>query len=396
MSGMHRTFRGLAAAVAACLALCTAPAAALPFSGIYIFGDSLTDSGNAREAANTFDIFLPGIDDPAPPERGYFEGRFTNGYTYADLLSLAITGRPAATVFPYGFPLPLFGQIRFDEPQGNNLNFAYGDAQAIRGDDYVPGFKGQVDAYKALPGDADPNALYVVNFGGNDLFQVINDNYSPAETADYLADVAERIADQTARLESLGAQHILVTGAPDIGLVPFYDEPDDAIEAQVRASATSASLLLDSLLVAELAALETRGDFTADLAVFSYLDFIDGLFRDSTAFGLPAELNYREPCLTQRTPDASGRIDCTGFAFFDEIHPTADIHAAIYRAVSDQLLAPQSPVLSVAAIETPEPATLGLIGLGLIAVAMLRRQRLGKSRAHCSRPDDSRVSSLIA
>jgi len=359
-------FRRLPAAFAACLALWIAPAAAVPLSGVYVFGDSLVDSGNASKAARTFGIFLPGVEDPTPASLGYFEGRFTNGYTFADHFSIAITGKPPKSVFPYGYPLPLFGQIRFAKPKGNTMNFAYGGAQGIEGDEDVPGSKAQVTAYKALPGGADPNALYIINFGGNDLFQVIDDGYSAAKTASYLGDVAARIASQIARLEAIGAQHFLVTGAPDIGIAPAYPDPD------VQARATAASLLLDSLIQLELAELRAKASFTGELLFFSYFDFIEDVFTQPEIYGLP-ELNFTDLCITVRTPDANGNIDCTGLAFFDDVHPTAEVHHALFQAMSS-LVFPVNARALLAVAQVPEPAALALFGVGMIGIAVTRRR----------------------
>jgi len=377
-SGWHAT--GGSAAIALLVAL-AAPAGAAPtgfddYSGVYVFGDSLVDSGNAKKAANTFDFFFPGIDDPAPTSAGYYKGRFANGYNYADRISLAATGKAAKTVFPYGFPLPLLGQIRTNEPSGNNLNFGYGGAQAIRGDENVPGFKAQVDAYKDLPGPADPNALYIVNFGGNDLFQVIANGYGTTQTADYLTRVSVRIAEQTARLEAMGAQHILVAGPPDIGIVPKYRSLSDSVEPTVRARATAASLQLDRKVKAALGSLEATSGFTADLDLFSFVDFSNALLDDPTLFGLPSFTNFKDPCLQYRTPDAYGNVNCYGFAFFDQVHPTAGVHRAIFGAIRD-LLFPTTPtgLQSAAAAlpaQVPEPTAPALLVVGLLGLAWRR------------------------
>jgi len=369
----------LAIAGALALPLAAAPLSFDDYSGVYIFGDSLVDSGNAKKAANTFDFFYPGLDDPAPTSVGYYKGRFSNGYNYADRISLAVTGKAAKTVFPYGFPLPLLGQIRYSEPSGNNLDFGYGGAQAIRGDENVPGFRGQVDAYKALPGPADPNALYVVNFGGNDLFQVISKGYSAAQTADYLTRVSVRIAEQTTRLEAMGAQHILVAGPPDIGIVPKYSPLSATVEATTRAKATAASLQLDRKVRSALAQLELTSGFTADLDLFSFIDFTNALLDDPTLFGLPAVMNFKDQCIQFRKPDASGIVDCTGFAFFDQVHPTRGIHRAIFGAITDLLfpaplasLAGPAAGAQLAQAEVPEPWGPGLLLVGLLGIVCRR------------------------
>src|SRR5215216_6227588 len=63
--------------------------AAQPYSDLYVFGDSLTDSGNALYFTTQVVSLAPDI--PGPP---YFQGRFSNGYNFADNLSLRLFGQP--------------------------------------------------------------------------------------------------------------------------------------------------------------------------------------------------------------------------------------------------------------------------------------------------------------
>ena len=80
----------------------------MAYSGFYVFGDSLVDSGNALKLADFYGS-LPFTDLPegAPyASLGYFQGRFTDGYTLADLLSNKTIGMVTSPVFPYGFNDP--------------------------------------------------------------------------------------------------------------------------------------------------------------------------------------------------------------------------------------------------------------------------------------------------
>src|SRR5215216_526009 len=103
------------------------------FTGVYVFGDSLVDPGNALKAAELLnDLPFSDLPNGAPTAaKGYFEGRFSDGYNSADLISNKVTGLATKTTFPYGFETPLFGAtIPFvSKPSGHNLSFAYGGAQ---------------------------------------------------------------------------------------------------------------------------------------------------------------------------------------------------------------------------------------------------------------------------
>src|SRR3954454_11101885 len=71
------------------LAPVAAPAQAGPYSALYSFGDSLSDTGNALIISST----VPGLQpQPVPP---YFNGRFSNGPNWIDQLSARLGLGPA-------------------------------------------------------------------------------------------------------------------------------------------------------------------------------------------------------------------------------------------------------------------------------------------------------------
>src|SRR5215472_18116031 len=148
------------------------PAALPAFTGVYVFGDSLVDPRNDLRAADLLASFLfVGVPDGAPTaDKGYFEGRFTDGFNFADLIANKFLGVPTQPTFPFGFSAPVLGITipSGSPPSGTNLSFAYGGATAIRGDNVAPGLDEQTSIY----GDnytADPNALYIIAIGANDV-----------------------------------------------------------------------------------------------------------------------------------------------------------------------------------------------------------------------------------
>ena len=61
----------------------------MAYSGVYVFGDSLVDAGNALKLAKFYGtLTFSDLPEGAPTsELGYFQGRFSNGYTFTDLIS---------------------------------------------------------------------------------------------------------------------------------------------------------------------------------------------------------------------------------------------------------------------------------------------------------------------
>ncbi|MFX5245275.1 autotransporter domain-containing protein, partial [Acinetobacter baumannii] len=81
----------------------------------------------------------------------------------------------------------------------------------------IPSVSAQVSGYLAANGGrADPNALYTVWSGANDIFAVAAG--APAQTT--IATAVGAHVTAVASLRSAGARYILVPTVPDTGLTP--------------------------------------------------------------------------------------------------------------------------------------------------------------------------------
>jgi outer membrane lipase/esterase len=176
------------------------PAYAFSFSNLYVFGDSLSDQGNISTLTG-------GAIPPAEYTDGSTTGRFTNGKNYVDYLAqdLGLTVTPS-----------LLG----------GTNYAYGGARTNYHILPPPALSliQQRDAYLAHlgGGKADPNALYIVWAGANNLSDILtnlqtNPLYNPYPD---LASAGADIAGVIASLAASGVRHIIAPNIPDLGLVP--------------------------------------------------------------------------------------------------------------------------------------------------------------------------------
>lgn len=313
--------RRLIATALLALAAATPAAAQTRPSQLIVFGDSLVDVGNitATVGGDTFN----------PRAAGYFPGQFSNGPNYTTLLGRNFYGET---------PRPsLLG----------GTNFAFGGARVVSnaayatGADAIPDLSLQLGFYLGgVGGVADPNALYVINMGGNDIFAVGSGQTGGVDSATYLANVATTIAGSVTTLQAAGARRFLVTGIPQTTTTGFGAQ---------------------SLLTTALDGLTLAPD--TELTRFDYQGFFIGLATNPGAFGVEP-LTNPGICRGNR-PVVAGSIDCTGYFSFDGIHPTAQVQAALYRTVLGQL--------GLAAV--PEPATWSLMigGFGLVGAAMRRR-----------------------
>ena len=329
-------------------AYATGQGGVMAYSGVYVFGDSLVDSGNALKLAQWYgDLTFSDLPDGAPiSELGYFKGRFADGYTFADLLANKAIGQVTDPVFPYGYVDPWLGiEIApwTPEPSGNNLNFAYGGAQVRGADEAVLDLDGQTDAFKdAIDGDAPPGALYIVTMGGNDVrnLATVTGTAQPPVAGGFAAldNVAEQMTDELGQLIDGGAVNFLITGCADVGLIPDYDinnnnvlDPDEQLRSD---TATAYSQYLDLLIRTEVVpALRAMG------ATVTYVPMMDYQAGGATVTG---GLNAILPTLEALEGLAPGTLTTNllehrGLVFFDDIHPTAQVHA-LFGAYAQALL----------------------------------------------------------
>jgi outer membrane lipase/esterase len=270
-------------------------AAAASFASVVVFGDSLVDAGNIHVWTNG---------RRASAADGYVAGRFTNGYTFADRIALAAEGRVTRP------------------SRSGGANFAYGGAKAIADEDGIPDSAAQIEAFRAsLRGPVDPRTLFILTFGGNDL------RHAPAPgsgTDAYHRRVARSYADAVRSLFALGARTVLVTGAP---------VPSDAGAALQRR--------IDS----ELDAIDLAGG--RRLLRYDFLSFWQRLRADAAGLGFrpfsagqaaAAAMPGAAPIAGQdcRRERAQAR-GCPGYVLFDQVHPTAAVHALIARDIADKL-----------------------------------------------------------
>ena len=337
----------------------------MAYTGTYIFGDSLVDAGNALKLAQWYgNLTFSDLPDGAPTaDKGYFQGRFTNGYTFADLLSNKAIGAVTKPVFPFGYVDPWLG-VKIapfaSDPSGSNLNFAYGGAQVRQGKEVVLDLDGQTDSFRdALDGDAPGDALYIVTMGGNDvrsLAKTKSDPASPAEAHAALDEVAQQMVHELGQLIEDGARHFLITGIADVGLIPDYDiDKNNMLDAteQARAdAATQYSLYLDNLVRTEVVP-----ELKAMGATVTYVSMTDGL--DAIMPTLEALHALAPGTLTTDLLANRGKV------FFDDIHPTAQVHA-LFGSYAQAILAGTSWIetLPLAAADVDYRLTGGIAAAG--------------------------------
>jgi phospholipase/lecithinase/hemolysin len=280
------------------------------FSGIVVFGTSLSDSGNAfallGDAATPPDFTLNPLLIPSEP---YARGghHFSNGATwveqFARSLGLADSVRPAlATTDPAV------------------TNYAVGAARAYEdGVDFNLGR--QVDTFLLRTGGvARPDALYVVEMGANDIRDAFQVYASGGNGGPILQAALTAIGFNVQQLYGAGARQFLVWVSPNVALTPAVR----TLGPNAGALATSVTQAFDTGLLQLLAQLSGALPGSS----FTPLDadqVVNAIVANPPTFGFT---NVTTACLTPNTPPFTCQ-DASQFLFWDGIHPTKDGHAAL-------------------------------------------------------------------
>jgi outer membrane lipase/esterase len=295
MSKRFRPARGL---LAAALALSAAPAFAGDnvFSNTYFFGDSLTDSG----------YFRPYIISQAGPN-GALVGRFTTnpGLVWSEYMAnyFGTNADPALGFTGTGVV-----------PEGGT-NYAIGGARV--GTDALGNpslsLNTQLGMYLSA-NTVDPDALYTVWGGANDLFAVTDPTTAPAIIGQAVTSEVGIVS----QLEAAGAKYVMVATVPDIGLTPAYAGPNSALGTQLTTSYNDAlfsSLAAAGLRVIPLDTFHLLQEIVSNPGAYGFTN------TTTPACGMVSSqlcspLDYVAP-------------DVSGYVFADGVHPTTTAHAVL-------------------------------------------------------------------
>jgi phospholipase/lecithinase/hemolysin len=343
MSRIRHLFATVALAGAAFVAQ------AAPYSSLIVFGDSLSDAGNAAAlTATASGPFFP----PAP-----YAGTFSNGPTAAQYLANiyaapVVLGWPnatGATNFAVGGALTGAG----------NFNFLVNSPPGLVGFPQLQntGIAQQIARYNPPSLDA-ARTLFLLFGGPNDFFYGLAQlqNGLPVDFATLTMAAVTNLSGDIGALAALGAKNILVPKMPDLGLLP------DAVSAGVVAQATLTALTnafnagLDTAIDVNRAALASSG---VNLYEFDTAQFL----RDAVSSPPTGITDTTSSCLSGGA--AALASNCAGYLFFDGVHPTTFAH---------QLLAQQF-ALAAAPLAVPEPSSWALMVAALVLLGLQCRKR---------------------
>jgi thermolabile hemolysin len=240
---------------------------------IYIFGDSLSDTGMVFQATGGM----------YPPNPTYFQGRYSNGRVWIEYLAES---------------------LHISSKQTNN--FAYGGSTTGSvANSYVPSLLNQVQSFTQTHQPTNPDALYVLWAGANDYLQGVSSATVPVKN----------LTTAINSLTDVGAKKILVANLPDLGQLPATRNSKNSVNLSGLTQAHNQGLRRSLKILSQQHSNVEIVQLDANT-----------LYRDTITN--PADFNFTNvisSCL-------AGDRACSNpdqFLFWDGIHPTAAAHRII-------------------------------------------------------------------
>lgn len=336
---------------------------------LYVFGDSLSDSGNSFEISLDAGSFPPIF--PPPP---YFGGRFSNGLVAAEYLWQAFN--PGDT----SFRASLQGGTNFavgGATTGEKNFIQFGDVaptETLRNAYASKGNAWQLAAFGSPVFDPERSLFLVWLFpndpftfeatGGQGVGTYLGDP-SPDGLGAIVPTAVSNIIGTIEELANRGARNFLVPNTPDLGLIPeFINTPAEIFFTALTDSFNTAlGSALQGLAV-------SRPEL--DIIAFQTDDLFAEVRSNPAAFGFS---NVQQRCLASvfvapcATPDS--------YLFWDGSHPTTAGHALIGQRLYQAAYEP---------VPGPLPLSGAAVAIGW-SRALRRRIRLRNRRTSRSCAD---------
>ncbi|MFN8139634.1 MAG: SGNH/GDSL hydrolase family protein [Fimbriimonadales bacterium] len=245
------------------------------YSHIYVFGDSLSDTGNVK-------ILTFGFYPPSP----YWNGRFSNGPVWIE-----------TTASKYGLPV--------NPSLGGGTNYAFGGAETGSGYSHsnTPNIGTQINMFRQNVGTFLSSDLVVLFIGGNDFLNGQTNPQIPLSN----------IQSELQRLYGYGARQFLVANLPLLGYIPSAYGTAEQDVLNVLSSSFNKGL-------AELCFNFRVEHPAASVTLLDIQRFFMLVRANPLSFGFT---NITDSYMDE------GSGDPDRYLFWDTVHPTRVAHAGI-------------------------------------------------------------------
>jgi phospholipase/lecithinase/hemolysin len=258
------------------------------YSALYVFGDSLSDTGR----------------NPPPAGTNYFEGRYSNGPLWVEYLS-----------------------AQLGIPYSASNNFAVSGSTTADLAAQLAGLRGATNL---------PTALCTVVSGGNDFIANTSTGLvSATQWAILLTNMVDNLTNAIGALYTNGARHILVGNLPNLAQTPIFMQDDlGSYSNLVAAQVAAFNLRLASAVTNEMGRYPGLRLYLQD----NYANLNRALSAPTTyGFTVLTKGALEDPSLPDKSFDGPG----ANYVFWDSLHPTTKLNAltaaAAFAAVAVQL-----------------------------------------------------------
>jgi phospholipase/lecithinase/hemolysin len=304
------------ALLAAVLAAPTSVFGQVPkYDAFVVFGDSISDTGNAWMLTKSAGID-PALPPSETPHETYFRGRFSNGPVMFEHLWDKLNAKGGSLV-----PSLAITQL----PPRTAVSFAFGTSGTDANCVPVPGLLCQVALFAQSLNGTQPSerTLFAIFSGGTDVLSAPN----PLDPA-VVAAVVTHVRQAVQQLYQLGARDVIVVNMPNLGLAPLIAAPGlkvalDQVSQQLNAALASELDTLSGTLPGIRIIPVDAYSYVQSLVAASAFDFATPALDPVNSFCLfdgavPTGINCHDV--------PTFKVDRSYF-FWDVEHPTKAAHA---------------------------------------------------------------------
>lgn len=374
------------AASAICLLtpICAALADPIGINQLVVFGDSLSDNGNAAAALASVGQTLgnyasnaltdgPNTTPATAGPYGLWIDQFASKFGLPDPTPFVVNtlpntpgGNPGLTVNPKGTNFAVASALAGSNPSFNPSNFLNPT------NPQAPGTTDQVGLYSSLTGGkASASTLYVLWAGANNIFNALSNPSGFLTLNSTAKTAADDIASNISTLAGEGGKNFLWFNLPPLGEIPYIQDNSNPIIKSLGATAgNAAAAAFNSEMSTDAASLEkTLGVNIVQVDINS---LFGQLASDPGKYGF-VDVKDAGWCGTDGVSTCASN-NPNGFLFWDELHPTTAADALIADAVENEVSGIFTPAGSSPS-SVPEPAPFALVAMGAAGIFWLIQKK---------------------